>query len=422
MDTLLAYRYELYDRFENISSTYSFWNLQKELVKALLKCEEELIKGNEAEKDEWLYHQARLYSISEAMVWSVLETFTIRQLGKFESGRTALLPQKDTIMGIIEKFEPLANEKIFILADTTRCITTGDLIEVKATDQIHIYECKTSTPMEIEEMVRGRVGRQFSKNFWLQEYLERGYGTLYRADLITRTIEVDVTGYQEHFSLLDQLIEECMRNKSGNSSVLAEPGLVYAAIKYEEDPKEVDPELITGLYDFKEPFWTGLSGLVEEPRESIFHMPPLAFPISLKSKKLLMEVGVIILCYLDHEVLKDKFRIKGFEYTTSKEGFPQLSKGGDPIQFHPRFMNEIMLGFQPIEKVVNQMTALYDSTLNGLTDEEQKYINERPSSLKDFVNYICENYELTSEDDNSPGLISIGSKKLKQKTSIDLKD
>lgn len=415
MDALLAYRYELYEKFENINSPHSIWDLQKELVNALLKCEEEIIKKAGDDKEEWFYHQTRLYSISEAMVWSVLEPFTIRQLGKFESGRTALLPQKDIIMGIIKKFEPLAKEKIFILADTTRCITTGDIIEVQATDKIHIYECKTSTPNEIEEMLRGRVGRQFSKNFWLQEYLERGYGKLYKADLITRTIEVDVMGHQDHFPLLDPLIEECMSNESGRSSILAEPGLVYVAVRYEENPKEVDPELINGLYDFKEPSWTGLSGLVEEQRESIFHMPPLAFPISLKSKKLLMEVDVIILCYLDDAVLKDKLRSMGFEFTTSKEGFPQLSKGGNPLQFHPRFMNEIMRSFQPIDKSVNQMTTLYDSTLNGLTDEEQKYINERPSSLIDLVKYIRENYELTSEDDNSLGLISIGSKKLKRK-------
>ncbi|WP_240416772.1 hypothetical protein [Paenibacillus periandrae] len=415
MDELMAYRYELYERFEKINSPYSFWELQKELVKALLKCEEEIMKSGEAEKEEWLYHQNRLYSISEAMVWSVLESFTIRQLGKFESGKTPLSSQKDTILKIIEKFEPLAKEKIYILADTTRCITTGDVVEViQSPDKIHIYECKTSTPDEIEEMLKGRTGRQFSKNFWLQEYLERGFGKLYKADLITRTIVVDVTEFQDNFSFLDTLIEECMSNESGSSSVLAEPGLVYVAIntEYIEDAGSA---LITDRFDFKEPTWTGLSALVEEPRESIFHMPPLAFPISLKNRLHLLEVEVIILCYLDHAVLKDKFRSKGIEFTTSKEGFPELSKGGNSFKFHPRFLNEIMQSFQPIDKVVTQMTSLYDSTLNGLTAEEQTYILERPSSVKEMIDYIHENYILTSEDDTSPGFISIGNKKLKRK-------
>lgn len=422
MDELLAYRYELYEKFDNISSSYSFWDLQKELVKALFSCEEEIMKSRGDDKNEWIYHQDRLYSISEAMVWSVLEPFTIRQLGKFESGKTTLLSQKDTIIEIIERFETLAKEKTLILADTTRCITTGDVIEVQAADKIHIYECKTSTPNEIEEMLRGRVGRQFSKNFWLQEYLERGIGKLYKADLITRTIEVDVTEHKDHFSIIDPLIEECMNNESGSSSVLAEPGLVYVATKFDENSNGVDPSLITSLFDFKDPSWTGLSGLVEDSRESIFHMPPLAFPISLQSRKLLIEVDVIILCWLDHKTLRDKFLNKGFEYTTSKQGFPQLSKDGHSRQFHPRFINEIMISFQPIEKVVNQMITLYNSTLIDLTDEEQKYIDERPSSLKDLVDYIHDNYELTSEDDISSGFISIGSKKLVRKAKQDLKE
>ena len=414
MKELNDYRRELYKVFENIHSPYSYWELQKEVVEALLKSEEEVMKGGE-DKEEWLYHQDRLFSISEAMVWSVLEPFTIRQLGKFESGKTTLLSQKETIKEIIAQFEPLASEKVFILADTTRCITTGDVIEVQGPDKIHIYECKMSTPDKIEEMLKGRVGRQFSKNFWLQEYLERGYGKLFKADLLTRTIEVDVSEFEDHFSLLDPLIEKCIKNESGSSSVLAEPGLVYLAFKYDEDEKDVDPSLLTGLYDFKEPFYTGLAALVESPRECIFHMPPLAFPISLKSKMLLMEVDVIILCYLDYSVLREKFRNKGFNFTTTKEGFPQLNKGENPLIFHPRLFNEIMISFQPIEKVVKQMTNLYDSTLNGLTSEEQKYIHDRPTSLKEMVDYIHENYELTSEDDNSPGLISIGSKKLKRK-------
>ncbi|MEO2212764.1 hypothetical protein ABGV40_18125 [Paenibacillus amylolyticus] len=412
MDELLAYRYELYEKFDNINSSYSFWDLQKELVTALFSCEEGIIKSREDDKDKWLFHQARLYSISEAMVWSVLEPFTIRQLGKFESGKTTLLSQKDTIIEIIEHFEPLAKEKILILADTTRCITTGDVIEVQGSDQIHIYECKTSTPNEIEEMLRGRIGRQFSKNLWLQEYLERGFGKLFKADLITKTIEVDGMEYKDHFSLIDPLIEECMKNELGSFSVLAEQGLVYVAIKFDENLNDVASSLITS---FKEPFWTGLSGLVEESRETIFHMPPLAFPISMQSRKLLMEVDVIILCYLDHAILRESFFNKGFDFITSKQGVPQLSKEGNSRQFHPRFINEIMISFQPIEKVVNQMITLYNSTLVGLTDDEQKYIKERPSTLTELVAYVRDNYELTSDNDVSLGFMSIGNKKLVRK-------
>ncbi|MNW47749.1 hypothetical protein D3C74_250920 [compost metagenome] len=411
---LIKYRHTLYEKFENINSKYDFWVLQKELVNAIIKTEEELNKGGD-EKDEWIYHLDRLYSIGDAIVWSVLESFTIRQLGKFESGKTSLLAQKEVIFEIINKFDREAKEKVFILADITRCITTGDVIEVHSSDKIHIIECKTSTPDKIDDILRGRIGRQFSKNFWLQDYLERGFGKFFKADLITRTHEVDVSGYQDHFHLLPGIIENCTANDSGSSAVLAEPGLVYIASRYDcEDG--IDPEYIKNqLWDFKKPYIKGISSLIEEPRDTIFHKPPLAFPIPLKYKKLLNELDVIILCILDEALLKDKFLSKGYEYTSTDEGLPRLGKNGITFEFHVRFINEIMQSFESIDKIITQMISLYDSMSEGLSGSEQKYIKERPKSLKDFVEYLDEYYELTHETNESPGVISIGDKKLIRK-------
>ncbi|MFH5181586.1 hypothetical protein ACHHV8_02525 [Paenibacillus sp. TAB 01] len=411
---LIKYRHTLYEKFENINSKYDFWELQKELVNAIIKTEEELNKGGD-EKDEWIYHLDRLYSIGDAIVWSVLESFTIRQLGKFESGKTSLLAQKEVIFEIINKFDREAKEKAFILADITRCITTGDVIEVQSSDKIHIIECKTSTPDKIDDILRGRIGRQFSKNFWLQDYLERGFGKFFKADLITRTHEVDVSGYQDHFHLLPEIIEKCTANDPGSSAVLAEPGLVYIASRYDcEDG--IDPEYIKNkLWDFKKPYIKGISSLIEEPRDTIFHKPPLAFPIPLKYKKLLNELDVIILCILDEALLKDKFLSRGYEYTSTDEGLPRLGKNGVVFEFHVRFINEIMQSFESIDKIITQMISLYDSTSEGLSDSEQKYIQERPKSLKDFVEYLDEYYELTLETNESPGVISIGDKKLIRK-------
>jgi len=389
-------REALYQRFDNVSSPLELFSLQRSIAEDIIDCEKNIIKNNKG-NHVWKEHLQKLLSIGDSIVWQVLEPFTIRQLGKYESNITSLASQEDVIVEILNRFQEKSEKTIFLIADITRCITVGDIIEVITSDQVRIIECKSSKPEVItaNNILRGRLGRQFSKAFWLQNYMEIGFGQLYSHDRPTRTIEIE-TSKNYHIDLIPNLIDECMKNENGTSYVQAESGLLYIAQRTDSELKD---ETIASLPKLKKPVVASTARLIEEPKETIFHAPPLILNIPLEYRIMLQEVDINIITILDLSCVEEICTQLGFEYSETEQGLPQMSKNGKSHIFHIRFINEILINFITVKDAVETMTTLFDRLEEqggNLTPEEKKQMENRPQSREDFVKYLGDNYVIAT--------------------------
>jgi hypothetical protein len=390
MNSLKLTRLTLYRRFDKIGSPVDFFNLQLRLAKLIINAENEIDLGGD--KDEWGFHLDRLYAIGDALAWSVLSQFTIRQLGQYESVRTSLTGQAGDYLHTIGGYRNRAKQNIFIFADLTRCITIGDVIQVNGPEDIHVIEIKATVPKKptAEKLLSGRTGRQFSKTFWLTKFLATGFETLYRGVKPTRTIEVSVEPAY-HYALLEQLIADCL--KTGTAFQLAEPGLYYIA-------QDVDKELATWVQaeivaaNFEYPILAGTGRLIEEERETAYHMPFLNLPLPLNLKIPVQEVDIQILGFLDVAYLKQIFFERGLVLTFKKDEFG-IKWDGKNYSFNIRFINDILINFHTVATIADYLAEIFSLPFikqTELSREEQRQTDMRPKDLQAFQAMLEKNY------------------------------
>lgn len=406
-ERLREIRYELYNKFNQVKNSIGFLDVQRDIASELIISETHLCADaiDTDDKVIWQMHQDRLYALADALAWSVLHSHTIRQLAKYDSIRTSLVNQQDVFNNIVEKFAPHAKDSIYIFADITKCITIGDVIEVYDPESIAIHECKESQPGQASfaNILRGRIGRQFSKAFWLQEYLNQGFGKLYRSDGVLKVIEDDSVNIN-HFGLLPSLIDECIDSEQGFSQVRAEPGLLYYAI---EDGVEIEDIDVEPPWGAGKVVIAGVARLVEERTETAFHLPPMGFPIPLKYRILLNEVDVIIIGVLDIDYLAELFSKRGYRISYS-EGVLKVGKE-ELSEVHPRFLNDILINFVSPQSIVDSIIGLFEKdTLIDRLEEEKDSIDGRPSGLEQFREFLEKNFEIELLDLTKPCILSIG--------------
>ncbi|MGH0800792.1 hypothetical protein ACQVTZ_12550 [Bacillus cereus] len=402
MDKLRARREEIYKKFDEINDSYDFFMIQKILLEEILVAERALVSKQE-ETYLWREHLDRIYAVGDALVWTVLDSFTIRQLGKYESVRTNLLSQEDVIRDIVDHYEKKAHQGLYILADLTRCLTIGDVVEIIAPDKILIHESKSSKPEKFTAMniLRGRIGRQFSKAFWLQKLLENGFEKLYNQEIPTKVIETS-SPQTTHIHLIPELVEQCLRSKDGFAFIQPETGLVYLA-KNMELNCELTDEVLNSMPKLQSVSMASTARLIEDSRETIYHIPPLALQLPLKTRILLNEVEVNILCLLSRDYIEQVSSNQGFKYQEDDGGLPKLSKEGESRTFHVRFINDIMLNFVPVHETIRILTELFkelEKTRDELTVEEKDYLEKRPKTRDEFVKYLQDNYVIAEIDDS----------------------
>ncbi|PGW87626.1 hypothetical protein COE01_00670 [Bacillus thuringiensis] len=402
MDELRARREEIYEKFDKINDSYDFFMLQKIILEEILVAERALVSKQE-DIYLWREHLDRIYAVGDALVWTVLDCFTIRQLGKYESVRTNLLSQEDVIRDIVSNYEKKAHQGLYILADLTRCLTIGDVVEIIAPDKIIIHESKSSQPEKFTatNILRGRIGRQFSKAFWLQKLLENGFEKLYNQEIPTKVIEIS-SPKTTHIHLIPELVEQCLHSENGFAFIQPENGLVYLAKKMETNCELTDEEL-NSIPKLQSVSIASTARLIEDSRETMYHIPPLALQLPLKTRILLNEVEINILCLLSRNYIEEVSSNLGFIYQEDKDGLPQLSKGGKSRTFHVRFINDVMLNFVPLHETIRILTELFEAleeTGDELTAEEKDYLEKRPKTRDEFVKYLQDNYVIAAIDDS----------------------
>lgn len=396
MENLKERRRILYESFDKIQNQRDMFLFQEQIAYEILECEK-MISTNKDESEFWKDHLQKLYSLGDALVWTVIDDFTIRQLGKFESVETALISQEDTVLNLIKDYKKTADNNIYLLSDITRCITIGDVIEVLSRGKVSIHESKSSMPDEIsaENLLRGRMGRQFSKALWLLEYMKNGFGKLYKDELPTRTIEIEIEA-DTYFDKLTELMDDCLTSEEGFAFSQVEPGLIYIAIN---NSFEISEKNISKIPKMQNSTITSTASLIEEPRETIFHCPPMAFPIPLEYRIMLNEIDINIFGILDLEYIKKLCLELGYEYEITKDLYPVIRKGNKEHKFHIRFINDILKNFKNVKGTVKLLTSFFEeleSRGSELSEEEKEYIENRPKTKNELIEYLDNKYVIAS--------------------------
>lgn len=391
---LRARREKLYKEFDDISKLIDIYKLQCKLADEIIESEKN------KSKIEWQIHLDRIYSIGDAIVWGILNEFVIRQLGKYDSVKTSLVSQGDGFKKIIFNYSDKAKNNLFIFSDLTRCITIGDVIQVLSPENVRIIEHKTSFPSipSATNLLQGRVGRQFSKAFWLSRYLLHNYGQLYQQKKLTRTIEIDFER-KYHFKLIPNLLKDCLNNNT--SFIIAETGLIYLAQMVD---KKENNDIIKSLPKFNNAVLAGTARIIEEKRETIYHIPILRFPIPLKYRIMLNEVDINIIGILDLEYIKKRAQQLKYEFVTQQDGLHILKKNGKTHKFHQRFINDILINFLTVDTALKTLIKLFEKIEEKpkLTEKEKEYLKSRPKNKKEFISFLEKKYvmvELNEEGD-----------------------
>lgn len=396
MDNLRQIRENIYRLFDVLSTPSDFLRIQRVLASELIRAE----KGIKTEKknDDYNTHRNTLYSVGDALVWKVLHPFTIRQLGRYDSNYIALLPQENEFNELLEHYESLPQTSIYLFSDLTRCITVGDVIQANGPEDIVIHESKTSASenISLSELLSGRTGRQFSKNFWITEYLKKGIGKLFGYPQPFQTV-LSKGSQTSYFHLLPDLIEKCLNNPKGGASIRPEKGLSYFAqqsnYKFSSEslqpPEPINKILLASTF-----------GLIENKNEAVYHVPIMCFPLSLEHRILLNELDVVLYGMVSTGYIDEVASQYGYRFTIEKE-VPTLYKADKPFPFHIRFINDLLIGYRPVREAIEEIISAIETAFSN-PDEMEKKLNEYktglPSNKEELMKSIEDKFSLERKE------------------------
>lgn len=233
----------------------------------------------------------------------------------------------------------------------------------------------------------------------MSRFFEEGFEKLYGYDKPVKTIEVNVD-QSYHFNLIPELIDECLKKDKGTSFIQAEPGVIYIAQDTEKEMNENVMKKVQELdFEFETTAISSTARLIEMDRETIFHYPPLVFPIPLKYRILLNEVDINIICLVSRNYIREITKKYGYTYSENENGFPQLTKNKETKTFHMRFLNNILINFYAVSGVIENMVQLFDNLkTDSLNINEKNYIKDRPKSKSNFIEFLKNNYNIVNKN------------------------
>lgn len=392
MDELIEIRKKLYETFEHSTSSREVYQLQRSLALEILRAEIGI--QTESDPDPYSVHRNAIYSIGDALAWNLLHPFTIRQLGKYDSNIVSLNSQEKNYQDLLDQYESQSESTYYLFSDLTKCLTIGDVIEVKGREDIVIHEVKSSAPENVSVMglLSGRIGRQFSKNFWITEYLKRGIGKLFDYPRLFKTILI--SGSQNsHFDILPDLIDKCLNSPKGAASVQAEKGLFYLVQNLDYD---FSPEVLEMPKPNTTIFFASTSRLVEDKNETVYHIPILCFPLSLKHRILLNEVDIVVYGFLREDYVDEVASQYGYHFKMVNDQ-PTLVKNGVPFSFHVRFLNNVLIGLEPVPEMIMQMINTIEtlnSNMDAMEKEFDQYTSGLPSNKDEMVAFVRNRFSL----------------------------
>lgn len=396
MNKLKERRFKLYYQFDNVSNSLELYELQLNLAKEIIETE----RSEQLNNIDKGYHLDRVLAIGDAIVWKYIHPFTIRQLGNANQERINLSNQIDFLNNIETIKNDLPNE-IIIFSDLTKCITIGDAIRVVSFQKVDIIELKSgnvenSTPKDI---LKGRNGRQVSKAFWIQEYLNNDIGKFFNEDKVKVVLKIETEPIYR-FEVIEKLFNNL--NSEHQSVEVVDQVVLYFMSRLNENEDlnfEILKDHLVMDLDDKIVFAT-TARLVENYHETYLERPVLAFPNNIVVKSLLNEVDYIIMGFLNVTALNRLLESKGIKIDVDENGLINFQLKGRQNIFHNRFLNNVLYGFLSIDSLIEMLVEMinkHDTDLEHLQSKVLKYDENRPNTFERFLEHIKDyNFEKSS--------------------------
>lgn len=349
-------RRAVFDQMEKIDSPKAFFELQKIIAKEIQKSEQ-MAKTDTTGEYKWHMHLLRCYG--DALAWMLLHPHTIRQLSKNPSPPPSLVNQGESFEYVLETASNFVDEGVPVLiSDITNCLKISDLILCYHPERPVLLECKMgNTPLEL--LMRGRTGRQISRAMKINQYLRSGEAKLFGESEPSLTIEVD-TEIEFTWDTINRTVTRAI--DTGESiGISTKSDMMWAFTNDDEDHSP--PQEIIALASNYEMMYVGCHARPLEEGNT-FIPPPAVWPINRNCRLALMEIEIVLIHFVDVKeftrVVTQNGRIT--EIPTEKgplnEYCFQVEVDNEKYQITPRFLDDVLYGFQTIDSTAKCMIEL----------------------------------------------------------------
>jgi hypothetical protein len=364
--TLREQRGELLDGISAIATPVDLISFQLRLVDAIREAERH---RREKVSEIWRWHIRLLRIIGDALAWLYLDPHSIRSLGRDQNSPPSLVGQgADFDFVLTTAAESAERGLVTLICDVTNCLQIGDVVVVSPAGELLLVECKNTPRRRQRDFMRGRLHRQISRGVRVAEYLSTGTTSddsdaedvpQWRAMTINHPIK-------HSWDALRHALNQAEAHGYG-AAAASSHDIVLAWDVNQPLPSEVIPMEMMGA--FTGVAWASHFDLVEFPRPR--QQPPILWPLSFSQRHALLEGELRVMHLIDPSVFlgggDGAEEPRAVEILDRDDGLGVLVRyAGQEVELTPRFIEDILLGFQSIEDTRSQALAFVKEVLDNV--------------------------------------------------------
>lgn len=368
--TLREQRVDLLAKISAIANAGDLMSFQLRLVDAIREAERH---RREREGEIWQWHIRLLRIFGDALAWLHLDPHSIRSLGRHRNPPPSLLGQgADFDFVLTTAAESAKRGLVTLICDVTNCLQIGDVVVVSPAGELLLIECKNAPRRTQRDFMRGRLNRQIRRGERVAEYLSSGMtvgdsnaedssaegGPQWRAFTIDHPV-----GHS--WDALRDAINQAETHGYG-AAAASSHDIILAWDVDQPLPSEVIPREMMAA--FTGVAWASHFDLVESPRPR--QQPPILWPLSFSQRHALLEGELRVMHLIDPSVFlgggDGDEEPCAVEILDSDDGLGAVVRyAGQEVELTPRFIEDVLLGFQSIEDTRDQALAFVKEVLDS---------------------------------------------------------
>ena len=361
----------------------------------------------------WKDHCHLLRVYGDTLAWTLLDRHAIRQLAKNIDNWPNLFHQGSAFDRVLETADFYAELNLPVLAsDLTNILTIGDLVICDNPEVPTIVEVKGAAFTLNSFQTDRRTRKQAIRAMRTSEFMATGTSGFQVAIGIQAAASYS-------WASLDDVLKRARREGSAVTNVGNE-SIVWA---FESDGGKLPP-LPVSLNDLMQPHGAvevGCHlGLIERGRQLSTSAPPTVWPLEPDLRYSLLEGELIVMHLVDTGRFLDRTRPDGWVRRLLPDSGRHAEITGIEIELadgrratlSPRFIGDVVYGFQTIESVVAEMVTFARKALDQtdmldatFAQPNAKSFGELSSEHIDIVRSQVEAQNLKAEQDLSRGVV-----------------
>jgi len=360
--SLKAKRKSMFSELQCVDTPEKLVAFQKDLAAAILEAEQAIVAGG---PDMWKDHCHLLRVYGDTLAWTLLDRHAIRQLAKNIDNWPNLLHQRSAVDGVLETAAFYAGRNLPVLAsDLTNILTIGDLIVCDNPEAPVIVEVKGAGFSLNSFQADRRTRKQAIRAMRTSEFMATGASGFQRAIGIQT-----LTSYS--WASLGEVLQRA-RHEGSAVTTVGNQSIIWA---FESDGGKLPP-LPVSLDDLMQPQGAVHVGchlsLIENGRQFSTIAPPTVWPFEPDLRYSLLEGDLIVMHLVDTGRFLDRTLTDGWVRRLLPDSRRHAEITGIEIELadgrratlSPRFITDVVYGFQSIESVVAEMVAFARKALD----------------------------------------------------------